>query len=431
MPTQARPPGPQAPVAVLDLDLRDARDVSVDPRYATARVLVRDGGIPVDWLLLPLVDGQATAADLRARVAVDAGPARHAAPATAPATVPVTVVVCTAGRPELLTRALSSLLAGDHPDLDLLVVDNRPSDPSTRAAVQALRDPRVRMVDEPVAGLSAARNRGIVHARHPIIAFTDDDVVVDPSWLRWLTAPLVTGEAEVTTGLVLPAELETQYQLFFEGYGGFARGLRRRSFDLADRSALDDHLVYPFSGGSFGSGNAMAFTRAALERIGGFDPALGAGTLTGGGEDIDVFSHLVLTGSTLVYEPRAICWHTHRRDEQALLGQIRSYGTGFGAVLTKWTLKSGLMRRGLLRRTGTMVQALRPGRPAAVRDRPESPPELSTLELRGMLAAPLLYARSSRRARRMRHLLAQVGPDARPDAAAPVQGPGLQGTGGG
>ncbi len=420
--------GPRAPVAVCEVD-GDGAAVAVDPRYTAARVLVRRDGTPVAWVHVPLTEGRASAEVVRAAVgaaAADVAPD----PGAPPATAAVTVVLCTVGRPELLERALRSLLASDHPELEVLVVDNRPSDPATRELVTRLtteaRGPRLRLVDEPVPGLSAARNRGITSATHDLIAFTDDDVVVDPAWARWLTAPLVAGDAEVTTGLVLPLELETQPQIHFEGYGGFARGMQRRAFRLDltadDRAEHPDHLVYPFNGGSFGSGNAMAFTRAALERIGGFDPALGAGTLTGGGEDIDAFSHLVLTGSTLVYEPRAVCWHAHRRDEASLVAQIRSYGTGFGAVLTKWTLRSPRLRRGLLRRSGTMLAALRPGRPAAVRDRPESPPELSALELRGMLVSPWLYARSRRRAAAVRPLLARVGPHTTQPRSA---GPGL------
>lgn len=404
----AHHPSPSAPVAILDLQWDQPLDVSAEPRHAWAQALVRHGSSPLAWITIPLAAGRADDAAVRALV-LDARPdATHSIDTvdTEPAPAPVTVVVCTVGRPAQLTRALRALLASDHPSFEVLVVDNRPEGPDTRTAVAAFDDPRLRLVEEPVRGLSAARNRGILSAEAGLIAFTDDDVVVDPGWLRWLTAPLLSGEAEVVTGLVLPAELETTAQLHFEGYGGFARGMLRRAYDLDDRTATD-HLVYPFSGGSFGSGNAMAFTREALIRIGGFDVALGAGTATGGGEDIDAFTHLVLTGSTLVYEPRAVCWHEHRRDDAALTAQVYSYGSGFGAVLVKWVLRSSRLRWGLVRRAGTLLQALRPGRPTAARDR-QSPPELSILELKGMLASPLLYARARRHGRRDRERLARI-----------------------
>lgn len=403
-PQQEPHPLTAAPVAVLDLAWEGSLDRSVGSRYAFARVLVREHGQPVAWVGVPVEHGRL--ADAAVREAV--GDLPHTRPPELPGAGEVCVIVCTVGRPEMLTRVLGSLLALDHPAFEVLVVDNRPEVGQARAVVEAISDPRLRVVDEPVPGLSAARNRGLAESSAPVVAFTDDDAVVDPQWLRWLTAPLVTREASVTTGLVLPLELETTAQLHFEGYGGFARGMSRRTFDLSANTA-DDHLVYPFSGGSFGSGNSMAFVRSALEEIHGFDVALGAGTLTGGGEDIDAFSHLVLRGHTLVYEPRAVCWHEHRRDIQSLDQQVFTYGTGFGAVQVKWLLRSNRMRWGLLRKVGTLLQALRPGRPKAAAAR-ESPPELSVLELRGMLASPRLYVRARRVARTHSRRLAQVGP---------------------
>ena len=397
-----------APVAVLDLAWESSLALQLDARYRFARALVRRHGSPLAWIGVPLHEGTATDETVRAAVR-EARPDVDTVPAsTLPPAGEVCVVVCTVGRPEMLTRVLRSLLASDHSSFDVLVVDNRPGAGQARRVAEAFEDPRLRIVDEPVPGLSAARNRGIASSVAPIIAFTDDDAVVDPLWIRWLTAPLVTGAASVTTGLVLPLELETTAQVHFEGYGGFGRGMVPRPFDLTVHTD-DNHVVYPFSGGCFGSGNSMAFTRDALLRIGGFDTSLGTGTLTGGGEDIDAFTHLVLSGATLVYEPRAVCWHEHRRDTESLTTQVFAYGTGFGAVIVKWLFRSSRLRWGLLRRTGTLVQALRPGRPTAARDR-VSPPELSVLELRGMLVSPVLYARSRRAARRTRTEVAQVGP---------------------
>ena len=51
----------------------------------------------------------------------------------------------------------------------------------------------------------------------------------------------------------------------------------------------------------------MAFRRDVLLAVGGFDPALGAGTPTGGGEDIAAFTDVMLGGGRLVYEPRSVC----------------------------------------------------------------------------------------------------------------------------
>ena len=80
------------------------------------------------------------------------------------------------------------------------------------------------MVRERRPGISAARNAGVAAATGEIIAFTDDDVRVDPLWLRAIGERFASDSAiEAVTGLILPAELETPAQVWFERYyGGFS-----------------------------------------------------------------------------------------------------------------------------------------------------------------------------------------------------------------
>ena len=93
----------------------------------------------------------------------------------------ISVVVCTRNRPQSLLATLRSLTAMSYRPFEVVVVDNAPSSEATREAVLAEYggDPRVRYVREPRPGLSCARNRGIEEAAADIVAFTDDDVIVD------------------------------------------------------------------------------------------------------------------------------------------------------------------------------------------------------------------------------------------------------------
>src|SRR3989440_5427999 len=157
------------------------------------------------------------------------------------------VVVCTRDRPEPLIGCLESLLRIDYPRYELLVVDNAPNTAATRNLV---RDrfgdlPNVRYLLEPRQGLSRARNAALAAARGEIIAFVDDDVVVDPDWLRSIVRGFraIPGVACVT-GMILPAELETRPQIWFEEFGGFNKGYERRVFDLEDHAPADP--LYPF-----------------------------------------------------------------------------------------------------------------------------------------------------------------------------------------
>src|SRR5271157_2306584 len=105
--------------------------------------------------------------------------------------VNVSLIICTYNRCGSLLRTLESIAASEPPSVEweVLVVDNNSAD-QTRAAVEefASRHPgRFRYVFEPNQGLSNARNAGILAARGAVIAFTDDDVIVDTSWLLNLT----------------------------------------------------------------------------------------------------------------------------------------------------------------------------------------------------------------------------------------------------
>src|SRR5690606_11927646 len=93
----------------------------------------------------------------------------------------VTVAVCTRERPDDLTQCLRALDELDYPHLDLVVVDNAPADGANAAVCAAY--PRVRRIVEPRPGLNWARNRAVLEARGEIVAFTDDDVQVDASWV--------------------------------------------------------------------------------------------------------------------------------------------------------------------------------------------------------------------------------------------------------
>ena len=242
----------------------------------------------------------------------------------------VSVVIPTAGRPAQVERCVRSVLSGTHRALDVVVVDNRPASPE-HARVERLAelDPRVRVVAEPRPGASRARNTGFRHARSEWVLFTDDDVIVDPAWVSVLAGELATPSVDAVTGRVLPLHLG-QTERLFEQYGGFSKGDQRTVFSPRSRAA---DPLYPYSPGIMGSGNSMGFRRCALDRLGGFDVALGPGTATKGGEDLDLFLRLGLAGGTLVYAPDALAYHEHRAAMGELRSQLRGYGAGLTATM--------------------------------------------------------------------------------------------------
>jgi glycosyltransferase involved in cell wall biosynthesis len=294
-------------------------------------------------------------------------------------------------------------------------VDNRPADSSTRLVVeaQAREDARVRYSAEPRPGSSVARNNGIVQTRAQIVAFTDDDVIVDRDWLAALVKPFLHDcQIAATTGLVLPAELETPAQWYFEQHHGFDKGFGPRVFDLQGHRA--EGRLYPYWGGVFGPRHTMAFRRSVLREMGGFDPALGAGTLARAGEDVDAFTHLIVRGKRLAYEPRAICWHAHRRGDDALRHQLFDNAASLTAILTKWSLRNPALLLPMLR---AVLTALRTSPSASSGENEPLLRQLHPFEIGGYVLGPILYLRSVARARR--HGLAQMPLK---DTAGPTSG---------
>ncbi len=320
------------------------------------------------------------------------------------------VVVATRERADQLARALDSLLDQDHPDYEIVVVDNAPLTGATEELVTRKYQGRVRYVREDVPGLAVAHNRGLAVADGAVIAFTDDDVVADPQWLTALTAPFAQDpRLGCVTGLILPARLTTPAQILLESHGGFAKGFAPRHYDPARPPA--DEPLFPFTAGSFGSGANMAFRTTALRAVGGFDPATGTGTPAKGGDDLYGFVAVLAAGFRLRYTPDALVWHHHRETWQDLRNQAYGYGAGLTAYLTALLVRRPALLPALLARLprglvhARNMTARREGTPHVPGTHAEQHPwprSLSRLERRGMLYGPLGYAKARLRTCRTR-----------------------------
>jgi glycosyltransferase involved in cell wall biosynthesis len=210
------------------------------------------------------------------------------------------------------------------------VIDNASVDDATRAAVATFAD--VRYVFEPKAGLNFARNAALTNATGDILAFLDDDVVVDRHYLQGLAiAERGAPDAGGFTGLVMPFKLETDAQIAFEDRGGFGRGFSRRVF----HATSFNYPLHPSGAGLMGAGCNMAFDRRLVESLGGFDDALDTGRPLPGGGDLDIFYRVLRSGRPMIYEPRYAVYHEHRETIDQLRHQYWTWGLGMMAFLVK------------------------------------------------------------------------------------------------
>ena len=253
----------------------------------------------------------------------------------------VSVVICTRDRPDDLARCLASFSTQTVTPDQIVVVDNASRDERTRQIATAAG---VTYVREDRPGLDFARNAGALASSGEYVVYTDDDVQLHPRWLQRMIAAFDRPEVMAVTGLVLPAELETDAQEHFERFWCFGRGYER--IDYGEEFFSSDQ-ARGCPAWEVGAGASMAFRSAVFQKIGLFDERLDVGQAGCSGDS--EYWHRVLTHHGVCrYEPSAVVFHYHRREMMALSRQIYSYMRGHSAALLVQYERSG--NRGNLRR---------------------------------------------------------------------------------
>lgn len=176
-----------------------------------------------------------------------------------PASFPdVACVIPTHGRPEHLSHALGSILAQTRVPVEVVVVDDL-DDPHTATMVSAMAPrapfPIRHIVNHVGGGASGSRNAGAAASTAPILAFLDDDDAWRPEYLQGARAALQQSGAEVViSGLTRFRQDGGIQQIVMPALPAIAGRLYDKNFGM--------------------TGSNLMITRAAFERIGGFDPAL-------------------------------------------------------------------------------------------------------------------------------------------------------------
>lgn len=390
----AKPEGPsriavcQVSFDELDRDIRDLQG------YQLALVVFRFETAIIGQAWLPVRDGCIPSMRLRESLAQFAWPAWQQVFAEQKrdlnSSASATVLVCTRSRTSDLVLGLPKLQEIVRRGHEVIIVDNDPSDDSTARLVAEY--PEITYLYEPRAGLDHARNRGLMAARGEIVAFIDDDAVADGAWPEALLTDFVDPMVAVVTGITMPLELETPAQQWFEKTNSFGRGFERQEFDVGRMSVI--------STGRVGAGVNMAIRRSVLGEVGLFDEALDGGTLSLSGGDQEFFYRVLAHGYRIVYEPRALVWHKHRRDWDELRHTVFGYGVGLFAWWTRTLLVEKELTLLILAPLWFCQHHLKNVLLSLLK-RPRSMPlDLAWAELHGALVGPYCYLRARRQVRR-------------------------------
>jgi glycosyltransferase involved in cell wall biosynthesis len=216
----------------------------------------------------------------------------------------ITIALCTRNRADWVRRDLAGLLAQSVGSIryEVLVVDNASEDETFEVVKEFLTSDsgRVRYVHEGQVGLSAAKNRAVMEARSPLIAFIDDDAVPIDDWIKQACEPFLDSQMMVATGPVYglwessppPDWLvpELWCLLGLANYGSASRWLDRRE------SVMGGNSVYRLD---------------VFKRVGLFSTSLGRKGESGllSSEEVEFQIRCRRAGFRTWYNPRMIIYH--------------------------------------------------------------------------------------------------------------------------
>lgn len=249
----------------------------------------------------------------------------------------VSAAICTRNRADLIGQAVASVLANNHPDFELIIIDQSDADDTRQAIAPMLAShPNLRYIHTTRVGLSAAYNTAIAHTTGEIIAFTDDDCVAPNDWLSQVERSFAQHpDAALLYGQVMmPSTLKDAPGVVpVLGIAATRRISRRDGFKI------------------YGMGANFAARRRLFTTIGGFDEVLGGGGPLRSSQDFDLQYRVYRAGLVTLLSPNVKVDHYGLRSAADWPKTLFAYGVGDGGFYMKhvrcgdWFAASLFLRR--------------------------------------------------------------------------------------
>ena len=254
----------------------------------------------------------------------------------------ISVIICTYNRADWLARAVMAFREQDRAaDAEIIVVDNNSGDRTADVVRRCAHDLRhvlpVAYVQEPVQGLSRARNAGIAAARGDILAFLDDDARPAPGWLAAIGKVFAEHpEATAAGGPIVPEFQAPRPPWLGSGIEGYYSIL-----DLGAKTVEFPRRRLPF-------GANMALRRGALGDL-RFSESLGrTGDSLASGEEFDLLTRLRCRGGKTVYAPAMRVHHVipaERLRTEWLFARARAGGVSLALAAARPAQRAELLLR--------------------------------------------------------------------------------------
>lgn len=250
----------------------------------------------------------------------------------------ITISIQTYNNASLLSDTLRSLTQLQKPvnkDFEILVIDNNSRDGTCLVLqdFEQLSSPKFRYVFEPNQGLSYARNRAITEAKGEVIAFIDDDVIVEPDWLIRHLEPYIEFPSVDAVG----GKVELKFPRSFTRPSWFSKEIEAflSGFDMGNKPRPFKVTEYPF-------GCNMSVRRELALSIGGFSTKLGrSGKNMISNEEKLFFYKLHQQKKNIQYQPFSVVHHVinmNRLTKKYFIG--RGFEQGISNVLLENELNS-------------------------------------------------------------------------------------------
>jgi GT2 family glycosyltransferase len=194
----------------------------------------------------------------------------------------VSIVIPAYNQARYLAQAVDSALAQTHAATEVIVVNDGSTDDTAGVLQQYAGDPRVTAITQENRGLPGARNRGLAAARGSFVVFLDSDDYLAPAHVATLVAPLLEdARLGMTYCDIVTVDPE---------------GRPVGDFSVASaRTILSGDIFDSLVIGGYFPPHTVVVRKAALDRVGGFDPALG------GHADLEMWLRLAASGHPALF----------------------------------------------------------------------------------------------------------------------------------
>ncbi len=237
----------------------------------------------------------------------------------------ISVIIPTYNRSKYLTNFLNSFLALKQDPMfnyEIILVDNNSTDNTKEVINDFSKNSKIKVkyLFEPKQGISNARNLGIKNASGDILAFTDDDVILNEDWLFNIADFAAKNTFDAIGGKVIP-EYPANTPRWILKYKDLLSG-PILSHDHGDLIVNYKGKMVPFVGAN------MIVKRAVFDEMGFFNTGIGAGSGTMG-EDTELYKKMLNADKKIIYNPNIQLKHPVVK-ERMNLDYIAKWYIGFG-----------------------------------------------------------------------------------------------------